>query len=309
MRPSTRRARRFEVWELTRALGRLLSVTALYFITGRRRPYTLLGLSELHAASDGRLTQRLSRWITGIENRVGRARREPDDRPSLFEGPTEPVVRELQREGVAILASRLPEGVCRDLVNFSLVTEATIVGDDGPCGRGAYGAGPPTRSAQYKLDPDQVLSCPAAQAVVADPYLLELAGRYLRSEPVLSSVGMWWNTCRDEAPSSYMGQLFHWDIAGLQWINYFIYLTDVDGDSGPHVFVKRSHVPAPERRDLVRRGTVRVPDPDIVAAYGAEAVFEATGPRGTVVAADTWGFHKAKSPLSRDRLVLQVMFN
>ena len=300
---------RLRVWPLAKASARLLSITVLYFLTGRRRPLTLLGLSEVHAASNGRATRLLSRVITGIENGLSRDTREVDERTPLLGGPIDPIVRELGKQGVAILPTRLPEDICRELVEFAMVTEADVVGDEGPCGRGAYGAVPPRRSAQYKLGPDQVLSCPAAQRVVSDPYLVELAEGYLKSVPILSSVGMWWNTCRDDGPSSYLGQLFHWDIAGLQWLNFFVYLTDVDRESGPHVFVKGSHVPGSGRDGLVKRGTVRVPDADIVAAYGSEAVFEATGPRGTIVAADTWGFHKAKSPVGRDRLVLQVMFN
>ena len=107
-----------------------------------------------------------------------------------------------------------------------------------------------------------------------------------------------------ESPSSEAAQLFHFDMDRLKFIKFFIYLTDVDEEHGPHVYVARSHVRKPS---LVRRDG-RIVDEEILSAYGADAIVEITGPQGTILAVDTRGFHKGRAPEAGDRLMFQVEY-
>ncbi len=84
----------------------------------------------------------------------------------------------------------------------------------------------------------------------------------------------------------------------------FVYLTDVDTDNGPHCFVRGSHRTKPGR--LLSDG--RKSDEQILATYSPEDVVEITGGRGTIIAADTRGFHKGKDLVRGERLILQFEF-
>jgi hypothetical protein len=87
-------------------------------------------------------------------------------------------------------------------------------------------------------------------------------------------------------------------------VKIFFYLTDVDAQTGPHCFVRGSHrdKPLPLRRDG------RIADAEIVQHYGAARVAEITGPRGTVIVANTRGLHKGKHLAAGDRCILQLVF-
>ena len=91
---------------------------------------------------------------------------------------------------------------------------------------------------------------------------------------------------------------------------FFIYLTDVDTENGPHVFVRGSHrANLPSTANLRSRGYVRIPDSDVVAALGKDNVVELCGKRGTVLAVDTMGFHKGKPLIAGHRLMGQLIYS
>ncbi len=99
----------------------------------------------------------------------------------------------------------------------------------------------------------------------------------------------------------------------------FLYLTDVDEDSAPFVYVKGSH-----RQDSWRfaeeyryyrdrkRGPYGHFVPQMVASlkdhYGYEEV-SVTGPAGTMILFDARGIHRSTSVRTRDRLVLANYFD
>ena len=99
-------------------------------------------------------------------------------------------------------------------------------------------------------------------------------------------------------------QQFHFDMERIRWLRYFIYLTDVTPDSGPHCFVKGTHRSGAIPQDLLRQGYVRQTDETMLQKYGNEAHREFVGGRGTIIAEDSRGFHKGAAPRKGDRLLL-----
>jgi hypothetical protein len=90
----------------------------------------------------------------------------------------------------------------------------------------------------------------------------------------------------------------------LNFLKFFVYLSDVTTENGPHVFVAGSHRHKPRSlRDPVRFG-----DAGVESGYGAGAVKSICGARGTIFAADTSGIHKGMPVVSGHRLVFQVEF-
>jgi phytanoyl-CoA dioxygenase PhyH len=100
-------------------------------------------------------------------------------------------------------------------------------------------------------------------------------------------------------------QLFHYDFNRLNFLKVLIYLTDVDEHNGPHCYVRGSHRDKPDALLHDRRMT----DEEINAHYPAEQISQVTGPAGTVLIADTLGFHKGQRLDSGERLLFHLEYS
>ncbi|KAF3998146.1 hypothetical protein [Glaciimonas immobilis] len=98
-------------------------------------------------------------------------------------------------------------------------------------------------------------------------------------------------------------QAFHRDYDDWRFIKVFVYLTDVDNDSGPHVFVQGTHH---EHCAMRLRG---YGDAKIMEAYGEDKIVSITGTAGFGFAVDTHGIHKGIVPRQRPRLLLQIQYS
>lgn len=146
-----------------------------------------------------------------------------------------------------------------------------------------------------------VLSCPLIVTLINAPEVLGLAGAYLGCCPTLSSVGLRWSF--PSASDACDVQRFHRDPDDWRFLKLFVYLTDVDENSGPHVFVQGSH-----RSDVQIRA--RPYDlAHIEKNFGLEAAISVLGKRGTAFMADTAGIHMGKPPSNRPRLMLVAQYS
>ena len=166
-----------------------------------------------------------------------------------------------------------------------------------------------------------VLGMPGLPDLVSNPTLLGIVRKNLCVPPILIDVSAWRSFCApDGAKTAKDAQLFHYDQDDYRFCKVFIYLTDVDIDTGPHVFIPGSHSPQkiaacrpPEgdhRRDDFDRWyfkTLRKSEEDSIAWLGTQPDF-VTGAAGTVFVANTEGIHRGEPPRSRDRCVVQLVF-
>lgn len=223
--------------------------------------------------------------------------RDPRDaaRPDADPG-VERALDALHRDGCTGLDGVLPPPLVESIVAH--LRDAPVIGPGGgqvPLDRLPAG----TRTAAYPLE--RVLDCPAVLDVVNHPAVLRLAARYLGCTATLSSLGIRWSfPTRAGAEDT---QLFHRDPDDWRFLKLFIYLTDVDEDTGPHVFVAGSHRTAGRLRARPYDAA------EIERRYGRDAVWTITGPRGTAFIADTYGIHRGAVPLARPRLILQVQYS
>jgi hypothetical protein len=95
----------------------------------------------------------------------------------------------------------------------------------------------------------------------------------------------------------------------IKWLKFFIYLTDVQANNGPHCFIEGSHRTRGIPSALLARGYARIPDADVFEHYPKTAEVRFLAPRGTVIAEDTRGLHKGLEVLGGDRLMLQLQFS
>jgi len=159
-------------------------------------------------------------------------------------------------------------------------------------------------SSRYLCRQQELVNVAVVQQLIADPSILAVADTYLHCDAVQTDVGAWQSVAFGPETRSESSQLFHSDRDHLQFVKFFVYLSDVSTDSGPHVFVRGSHRTRPEalRRDL------RFDDEEVLEHFAETDVIEHVGPCGTVIAVDTSGLHKGKPPATAERWIFELEF-
>ncbi|MBK1661674.1 hypothetical protein CKO45_26060 [Paracraurococcus ruber] len=158
--------------------------------------------------------------------------------------------------------------------------------------------------------PDNERDCPAIGRFIRHPWLHAVAAGYFGRPATILDVRLWWSfpsTNRSRAALMLAGQdSFHFDLTDWQELKFFFYLTDVGPRSGAHHFVRGSHARRPLRHQLSPFSARTAPD--ILAAYGPEAIEVLTGPAGFGFVEDPFGFHTGAAVEEGRRLCLEVSF-
>lgn len=156
---------------------------------------------------------------------------------------------------------------------------------------------------------ERILQCPAALAVQQDPLLIAIARHYLGGEAKLITTRTWWSfptKAASEADLNKASFKFHFDLDDWRMLKFFFYLSDVDDEAGPHVFVRTSH----RRRRLKHQLTLLVghPSEEVLSFYGQESATTLTGPAGFGFVEDPFGFHMGTLAKTKPRLMMEVGF-
>lgn len=114
--------------------------------------------------------------------------------------------------------------------------------------------------------------------LATDPQTLSLVQSYLGCFPTIYSINSWWHKFNG---SVYDTQIFHRDTDDFKFLCFFLYLTDVNENNGPHVYCPKSHLNIPLQQPK-----------------------SITGKAGTLIIADTFSMHKGNPLVSGERLVL-----
>ena len=97
-------------------------------------------------------------------------------------------------------------------------------------------------------------------------------------------------------------QYFHWDNDFKKFFKLYVYLTDVDEGSGPHIFVPGTHKKKLSSHQLCRLYS----DQQIYSSYPETKKF--LGKAGSLFFVDSYGIHKGETPTSNSRLLLNVHY-
>jgi hypothetical protein len=146
-----------------------------------------------------------------------------------------------------------------------------------------------------------VLECPHVLELMNSPPMLQLASRYLGCQPTISGLRIDWMNTTDGPPADV--QQFHRDYDDWRFLKLFVYLTDIDAQSGPHEYVLTSHLGAG------RLHARPYAEAEIIRKYGATNLLQVMGTAGTGFMVDTWGIHKGNIPQGRARILLQVQYS
>jgi len=218
------------------------------------------------------------------------------------------IIAAIDRDGYSILPHVLAHETCDHLVKLAETLPSSVrLRPDLPAA--PYRQQDPDVPAAWLKEAD-LAADPVVQRLASDPGVLRLAQGYLRCQPYLTTLAMWWSrpARADQAARDENAQRFHFDMDHPKWVKLFIYLTDVTEDSGPHVVVAGTHRRGSQPRSFLRQGYARHSDDSVEGVFG-DRITSITGPRGTVFAADTRLLHKGEPPLRGERLVLQYEFS
>lgn len=161
-----------------------------------------------------------------------------------------------------------------------------------------------------------VINCPHLFEILLSPEVINLVAATLGATPVLINLASWWSFARQgEAREA---QLFHMDLDDYRFCKLFIYLTDVDEETGPHTYVPGTH-----RMDVLAATRERTEDPDAFTNWYIQSLRKTdaevehyfgirpdkiTGPAGSRMLVNTFGLHKGTKPERADRLLCQATF-
>jgi hypothetical protein len=142
-----------------------------------------------------------------------------------------------------------------------------------------------------------------------DPTILAVGAHYLGELPILASVQFWRSRATGDTYQN--SQLYHSDLDDFKQFKVFLFVSDVDMESGPLTLLP-AHVSERIARALRYRpasGKVRLLDDQIrpLISPGDERVL--TGPSGTLVFMDTSrALHFGSRVSSRDRYVVMLQY-
>jgi hypothetical protein len=139
--------------------------------------------------------------------------------------------------------------------------------------------------------------------------ILQIANAYFGMYTCLRYYNVW-HTFPTNGQAS-QSQLWHRDREDFKILKVFVYLSDVEEGAGPLTYARgsqRSRRFIREPEYFVEGGTKRSYDWQMAAVIAGEQWLTATGPTGTIVFADTSGYHKGGLALDRDRLMYVCMF-
>lgn len=157
-------------------------------------------------------------------------------------------------------------------------------------------------------DLDKFISEETIKNLIFDPFILAVSSNYLKTTPIHINTAVWasYPNSNEIKMLSKNAQMYHQDKDAINFLKVFIYLTDVDEESGPHKFIKGSH-----KKELVHHGKnfhERVDDDYATKIYGEDSIVEVLGDAGSVIFGDTTCVHKGQAPRNKRRLILQLEY-
>jgi len=139
---------------------------------------------------------------------------------------------------------------------------------------------------------------------------LNIANDYFKMLVKLRYYNVWLTFAADSAPRE--SQLWHFDREDNYILKVFLYLKDVDEGTGPFTYAPKTHrkggLRSAEPEYFIEKNIRRTTNEQMAAVVPPEDWITATGKKGTIVFADTRGYHKGGEAKTSDRLMFTCMF-
>jgi hypothetical protein len=227
-------------------------------------------------------------------------------------GSAERVARDLRREGIAIVPADelLGAGALQTPLGYAADYLEAQWGDRLNQLRQSYQGGGASVQKPFSivLEGKEAPANGVYTAFALQRPVLDVANAYFGAFSVLTHCQVWHNFVAAGAPSQ--SQLWHRDPEDRHILKLFLYLSDVDEGAGPFTYARGSHrhpnQVAPHAR--LDGQTARSNDAELAQLVPADRWLTAFGSRGTMVFADTRGYHKGGWGLRAERIVYVCQF-
>ena len=234
-----------------------------------------------------------------LRERVGMTKWRLRNRGRSWSGAVGDVAAQLRRDGVVITDAETVFGD-RSLYEAA-AKKATALYEGRPREGGGAEAGSKatflTKLATGSYDHDDPFV-----RLALHPNALAIANGYLKLRSTLRALDIWL-TKPTEGPAI-QTQLWHRDADDLLNVKMFVYFTEVRREAGPLVYARGSH-PLGSRRELPEGDEQARSNDEQLAQVVPESEWTlCAGHPGTVVFADTCGYHKQLKPETDERLLL-----
>jgi hypothetical protein len=228
------------------------------------------------------------------------------NRPSM-DGVQFRVVKELHEQGYSVLSftelfpESVWEAVSAEAAEFVRATE------QGEVQAGARGKDFLVR--KYDEHSTVQLDNPWL-AVCLSRKLLDIANEYLQLWSKLEYVDLWYSIPVGADAERKASQIWHRDFNDRHLLKAFLYLSDVDEQSGPFEYVPGSQ-PGGRYADVhpwAPMAIGRISDKELAKYVRAEDVRTFTAPRGTIIFCNTSGLHRGGFAESTPRVLAPVTY-
>lgn len=269
-----------------------------------------LAMRSLYSITNGRFNDLIS-WMQALRHPKYAKLSFNGILGNLSKAEVKDIVSEIKRNGYYVAPQRLDLDSIDRIVQFCKDTPAEYLKIDSEDFQGClyldkeiiFDSLKPI-SPIYIFNMQQIFENLDLLNIILDQSLLAVAQEYLNCSPILDAVSLWWSAPFNGKGKSEAAQEYHYDMDRIKFLKIFIYLTDVNPENGPHCYVKGSHVRKP--RALLLDG--RKSDDQIRTYYPESQINELCGPQGTIIFADTRGFHKGKPLTNGYRLIFQMEY-
>lgn len=170
---------------------------------------------------------------------------------------------------------------------------------------------------QKHLVPD-VVHAPHALKLATDKRLLFTAGEFLGCAPTIVNMEAWWSPA---SGIEHEPEQFHRDKDDFRACKFFMYLTDVGAEDGPHMYAQRTHDANFVSQLLVEKGHApdaidsifymgaggRLSVKENIDLFTAQTV-EVHGPAGTSFMTNSYGLHRGRPPQRGRRGMFAVTY-
>lgn len=154
----------------------------------------------------------------------------------------------------------------------------------------------------WYVQPETALENVALQKVISDPFWKYISDNYLGSQTHLTAIRCW-HSFPPQEKEFLSPENWHLDAAdGVNFIKFFLLLTDVDMKSGPTAIVPIPSTNLPRKFYTGRRYTNH--EVNKLLSRNKRNVLNATGSKGLIYVADTRLLHKGTPVVEGHRFIL-----
>ncbi len=236
--------------------------------------------------------------------------------PVEFNANAEKVVENLNRDGIAVtsidelLADKKPFAELESAVESMLASRRDELaeiklkaGDASAIGEKTFNV--ELLGSEVEFDAESVFARFALQET-----FLNIANAYFGMLVKLRYYNVWQTFATVGAARE--SQLWHFDREDNYILKLFLYLKDVDEGAGPFTYAPKTHrkggLWGKQPEFSLEQNVMRSNDEQMSAVVPKENWVKGTGKKGTIIFADTRGFHKGGEARTDDRLMFTAMF-